>query len=229
MTPKIAATSDRDSGGIAVTVEVRWFFEGPCPAAVEQWFGQGRTPEPEEREDRYLVLPGVTAVGIKLRGGVGQDQVRLEVKAQHGQPERFRPVPGVLGLAAAWSKWTLVLEGDAISSGLEPPMPVRTTRKRRQVRRLAHDADVVREVPASASAESGCDLELAVVTLDGLPDEPWWSLAFEAFGSESRAWAALRTTVPHVFRTQGTPPVGSDEAFAAPSSMAYPAWIAARV
>lgn len=224
----IGAEMGSRQGGIAVTAEVRWFFHGPCPARIEQWFEQGRALTTETRDDSYVALRGVTSVGIKLRGRAAEDEVRLEVKARHGQPEPLRPAQGVVGLAAAWSKWTLVVNrSDAIASGLEPPIPLIITHKRRSLRHFVHDGRGVTEMPASTNVEVGCDAELSEVALAEYPDRPWWSLAFEAFGTKPEAWAALRATVPHFFGTSDAPPLGPGQAFEERSSKAYPAWLAA--
>lgn len=223
----IGAEMGSRRGGIAVTAEVRWFFHGPCPERVAHWFGQGHALTTETRDDRYVALAGVSSVGIKLRGRAAEDEVRLEVKAQHGQPEPLASGPGVVGLAAAWSKWTLTLDrSDAIASGLEPPIALITTHKRRSLRHFVHDGPRVVEIPASAQVEVGCDAELSEVALAEYPNRPWWSLAFEAFGTKPEAWAALRATVPHFFGTSDAPPLGPGEAFEERSSKAYPAWLA---
>lgn len=213
--------------GITVTAEVRWFFHGPCPAGVERWFGAGRTLEIETREDRYVVLPGVTSVGIKLRGHAAEDGSRLEVKARHGRPTPIRPAAGVAGLAAAWSKWALVLDRvDAITSGLEAPIPVLTTHKRRSLRRFTRQDAGIAEVAVDASIDIGCDVELSELTVAEHEDQRWWSLAFEAFGSKADAWSMLHAAVPHFFEVHSVPSTGTEEAFDERSSDAYPAWLA---
>src|SRR2546427_265985 len=57
------------------TAEVRWFFEGPVPDEIEQWFCRSNLAlKAAPREDHYLLFPAVLGLGLKLREG------RLEVK-----------------------------------------------------------------------------------------------------------------------------------------------------
>jgi len=226
MAPSVVDEMQADPIGITVTAEVRWFFHGPFPAGVERWFGAGRTLETETREDRYVVLPGVMSVGIKLRGHASKDGPRLEVKACHGRATPIRPAAGVAGLAAAWSKWALVLDRrDAITSGLEAPIPVLTTHKRRSLRRLTLRDAGIAEVAADASIDIGCDVELSELTVAEHEGQRWWSLAFEAFGSKPDAWNMLHAAVPHFFEAHSVPSTGTGEAFDERSSDAYPAWL----
>src|SRR3989442_14661424 len=58
------------------TAEVRWFFEGPVPDEIEQWFCRSNLAlKAAPREDHYLLFPAVLGLGLKMREG------RVEVKS----------------------------------------------------------------------------------------------------------------------------------------------------
>src|SRR4051794_26894853 len=58
-------------GGMAVSAEIRWFWEGAAAPALSRWFESGPFPPGgggEERADLYLREPS-REIGIKARGG----------------------------------------------------------------------------------------------------------------------------------------------------------------
>lgn len=207
------------------TAEVRWILDGPLPDAIRRWFNRDGVPAAETRDDRYVVLSGCETVGIKLRGGDGSGATQLDVKAMRGREREMRLAADVCGRAAAWSKWTLALaDADAIVSGLEPPTPTITTHKRRLMRRYALDAGPPREVPVGDSIDTGCDVELTSIAIDG-PGGPWWSLGLEAFGPPAQTWDALRALGEAWFEHRGAPPLDASLRLDLRSSCAYPAWL----
>lgn len=113
-----------DAGTAArlATVEARWFGVGPVPDALACWFeGGGDVIREPPRTDRYLRLPGVTAVGVKLRAG------RLEIKA------RREAEAGTVRWAAhptpreGWLKWSAPLA--TLAPDAVPPVDVAKTRR----------------------------------------------------------------------------------------------------
>jgi hypothetical protein len=83
-----------------MTCEIRWLLDGPVPEEVERWF-QGREPAtPAQREDRYLILPGVADMGIKHRDG------RLEIKGRIAKLGNHAIAPEIEGVAERWCKWS---------------------------------------------------------------------------------------------------------------------------
>ena len=89
------------------SAEMRWFFVGPAPEWVPEWFdaGEGRLPERLEklRTDSYLVFFGSSGVGVKLREAPGKGHLNFEIKALR------EPRPGILGKADARVKWSVEL------------------------------------------------------------------------------------------------------------------------
>lgn len=207
------------------TAEIRWILEGHRPPAVERWFGDGRTPTLEEREDTYIVLPGCETVGIKLRGGVAEQTAQLDVKARRGSEAVVRLGADVIGRAAAWTKWSLALaRADAIVAGLGPETPRLTVRKRRLLRRFTTGGDRFAEIAPDDEAPAGCDIELATITLGGLRGT-WWSIGLEAFGPVAAVQRTLRMAGPAWFERHGAPPTDGTQRLEVGSSIAYPAWL----
>ena len=86
------------------SAEVRWFFRGRPPAGVEEWFcGSKLCKEETARVDRYVLLPGSSEVGVKVRDGQ-----KFEVKARTKPPKPFALATGAsLGRQDEWVKWSL--------------------------------------------------------------------------------------------------------------------------
>ena len=79
------------------SAELRWFFEGDVPMAMDAWFREGASVEAEVRRDRYLVFPGCDSVGVKIRDVSERKGGRFEVKASIGTPEVVWLTPTVQG------------------------------------------------------------------------------------------------------------------------------------
>ena len=56
------------------SLEVRWILPGQLDRAVAGWFsGSQPGPEPESREDAYLLDPGLGGLSVKVRAGRALD------------------------------------------------------------------------------------------------------------------------------------------------------------
>ena len=55
---------------VLFSAELRWFFKGPPPAALDSWFRSGHIPPGggEIRRDEYLRDPKQQQLGVKKRG-----------------------------------------------------------------------------------------------------------------------------------------------------------------
>jgi hypothetical protein len=104
------------------TVEARWFGAGPVPEDVVAWFEAGGGVRPDRvRTDGYLRLPGVAAVGVKLRAG------RLEIKARREGPSAAVVWAGHASPLEAWLKWSAPLE--VLVDDPRPPLDVVKARR----------------------------------------------------------------------------------------------------
>jgi hypothetical protein len=78
------------------------------------------------------------------------------------------------------------------------------------------DGQTLVAMPTDHYPQRGCYVELAKVVAEGAD---WWSLALEAFGSESTLRQTLLLVAQHVF-ARGSPP-----ALEAEDSHSYPTWL----
>ena len=197
-----------------VTAEIRWFQPGRLPQEVWVWF-TGLGPEPveqPEREDRYMLLPELSHMGIKTREG------RLEIKRRTHILGDRRPGHEVEGRLEAWRKWALPLDwqgaagpptaGDWISVG-----------KRRWVTVFDVDAGHARPVDGDAVAEGACQVE--VCALSGTLGA-WWTVGLEAPGDpEGPAAEVVERTAARIFGPGAGSPLLS-----LAHSEGYPGWLA---
>ncbi len=211
------------------SAEIRWFFPGTPDAAVDAWVRQGGlAKDMPERTDRYLVLPGCTTVGIKIREG------RFEIKARTGSREAASYGPDVSGYRDSWVKWSRVVDGmDHLADQASDEERWAYVRKRRTLRLLSLEGGVPEDAePGKWLQGGGCQVErskLAVIVRSAQDEPPtdrdwqsatrWWSVSLEAFGEPGSELSNLDTAAAYVFRDG--PPV----ALAEQASMAYPRWL----
>ena len=95
--------------------------------------------------------------------------------------------------------------------------------KERRLRKVALTDDGMREVDGAAFPERGCGIELTAIRagIGNRTAEPWWSIAFEAFGTDPRLALADVERVAAAWFTE-PPPFELPESH----SLAYPEWLA---
>ena len=220
------------------TTEVRWFFPGTVPAEVWEWFRRGdHCVQQPDRTDAYLVLPGCSTAGIKLREG------RLETKMQTERPAAIDYPGGVSGYVDSWVKWSRSagLSREArtfLSAEGEEWVDVG---KRRAVRAFSLDGtgtgiegDPLEGQPVGigieevdcrgARPEHGCGLELTELVVLEPNESNWWTLGLEGFDEDGDPASCLDRVARHLFA--GSPPpvdVGLD------ASCSYAAWLGSGV
>lgn len=194
-----------------LSAELRWFWQGDCPSAIERWFFDGAKfpSRPEARLDRYLPQKGRRDIGIKARGTKEEAEIKALI-ATVADPSLGPVAPSF----EIWGKWDATL---AIDRAIE-------VRKRRFLR--VFDA-VGAEIPATTPlSRQACRVELTELHLTELhltgPDaigatKNWWTLGFEAVGALSQVGENLRIAVQRLCR-EGFSAAGGD-------FMAYPAWL----
>ena len=209
-----------------MSAEVRWFFEGPVPDAIEQWFGRSDSAcTASPREDHYVMFPASLGLNVKLREG------RLEVKSLVKVLGARTFSADVAGNVQVWEKWS---GGDAAVKEFErlrtstPDLWIAVT-KQRTLRKFSPDDGSIREVQAGeVFLQEGCNVELTRITAVG---SSYWSLAFEAYGDPSRVEASLLAVAEHVFSDSHRPRPSKKSAFSADpfsaaNSHSYPEWLA---
>ena len=199
-----------------ISGEIRWFFDGPLPSDVRAWFeSPGLGIREPQRTDHYLLLPGCTTTGVKLREG------RFEIKALTRSPIPASYANRVSGLKDGWIKWSRKVEDermlrDILVSDEDTWVSIE---KARYLRLFSLENGKTEELPPrSRMLAKGCQVELGSIELGS--DRQAWSLSFEAFGQADEVLGLLDPVV-ELF-AENTPPV----ALRQEQSMSYPVWLA---
>jgi len=198
------------------TAEVRWFFDGPVPSEIGQWFCRGdMLSSATPREDFYLRFPAPLGLNVKLREG------RLEIKSLLQTIGARRFAPDAAGTVQLWEKRTggdaAVTEFERLRTGA-PALWI-AVRKGRTLRKFTCNGEALAEVPAgTVFLAEGCNVELTHLTVEGMD---YWSLAFEAYGDPSQVEESLLRVAAHVL----SPPAGPPRPLPAGHSCSYPEWL----
>lgn len=197
------------------TAEVRWFYRGPIPQELLDWFRPDETPAADQppRTDRYLFLPDHDALGIKLRQG------RLELKQRQGRPDQAQLHEEVSGLLELWHKWSFPLAelpGD-LAAAVADSASWLAVEKQRYLRRyqLARSGQALL-APVGQVIGLGCEWELARVRYS---DHDWWTVAFEAFGDQTMLKAALLQFAAQFLDVDDPPALDVSHSYS------YPRWL----
>ena len=197
--------------------EARWFFPGPASDAAERWIAAGaHSTQEAERTDRYLVLPGCDAAGIKIRDG------KFEIKARTSHPEPIAWSQAIAGFRDSWVKWSRDLNdvGELAARPRDGETWVAVS-KQRWVRLFSLETgSPVESAPGGPWLAAGCMVEKSVVRV---ASNDYWSFCFEAFGEPDMLISHLDTMVRHVAAEAPALELPQD------ASMSYPAWLATLV
>jgi hypothetical protein len=160
------------------SAELRWFFNGPFPSGVREWFcGSDLCRLEKARTDHYLVFPGSNSVGVKVRDGK-----KFQVKARVSEPGPFSLPAGIaVGRLDSWVKWSYKdaeMSERLANLRFGDPLWVSVI-KERWLRKFQLDDRELTEVDADMRYDRGCTIELTDITVK---DSLWWTLAFESFG-----------------------------------------------
>ncbi len=195
------------------TSELRWFADGLPPRAVVDWFTcGGKVGTLEERCDTYQ-LHRLHDIGVKRRS-----RTTLEVKVRREIGGALTLAPGLTAPLEEWRKWSPTV-GDPMSPSADTPwIDIEKAVFTRTF--MLGDSEVVGPAPHVDDTLSGCDVEIAAVTVAGIDA---WSLAFEAFGPKMHRNRVVRAAWTMLVDSSGAPEqLGSYFAFVA----GYPEWLA---
>jgi hypothetical protein len=195
-----------------VTCEMRWLLEGPLPGKALRWFENDPQPiAPPPREDRYLVLPGVTDMGIKRREG------RIEIKGRIAVLGNHLIALGIEGAAERWCKWTY--DAASIAAGwFEGKDAIVVGKSRMQKHFLLEPGGLAQASAKRDLPRRGFSLELTRVRLPSSGGERW-SLGIEAAPDDATLLADLLRAIPGVLRDFPT-------SLPLSRSLSYPEWLA---
>lgn len=170
------------------SLEVRWIFAGPVPAAMAGWIG--RFPaQTTVLEDVYLVDPHLPGLSVKVR-----ERRALELKLYHGSPGTIE-VPGrARGRLEAWQKWSFPCDPADRGGGDLPGW--QAIRKKRRISWFSRPGEPAGARPAGPGGTPGCAVELAEFRTVG---EDWWTLGFEATGPVTAQRGQLEAAAALVF------------------------------
>ncbi|HZC68071.1 MAG TPA: hypothetical protein VE201_05575 [Nitrospirales bacterium] len=207
------------------TAEVRWFFEGPIPDEIEQWFCRSNLAlNAGPREDHYLLFPAALGLGLKLREG------RLEIKLLVESLGVRTFTADVAGTVQVWKKEAYgepaVKEFERLRTSA-PHLWI-AVRKERTLRKFSLDGTTIVEVPADKLfLRDGCNAELTKVTVDG---SAYWSFNFEAYGNLTKVEDHLQQVVVHILKDERRlrlfkTSAPSTDAFSDQHSYSYSEWL----
>lgn len=206
--------------GMFRSAEVRWFFEGEGNAAIEQRMLQSEMAVRQPaRLDDYLLLPGCTSTGVKIREG------RFEIKSRTSPPELQRYSERVTGYRDSWVKWSRDMPGSVdLPRRAQDDERWVAVEKRRVLRLFSLES--ARPVETAASGpmlSAGCQVEYSQIEVRAEGAQvpaSWWSFSLEAFGEPGTEPGNLDATASHIFDDQ------FEFSLPAEASMSYPAWLA---
>lgn len=201
------------------SAEIRWFLEGGAGAPVQRWFEASPLAREEDpRVDSYLVLPGCTTCGVKIRQG------HVEVKAEVTRPESVTYENGLTGRRVSWVKWSSGVAGAPILEERRGPERWVQVEKSRILRLFAVGETLSERSPAERIELPGCQVELAALRVLAAGDEwsragSWWSVCLEAFAAPQEVLA----TLDRVAGSALLQPLAGH--LPAAASMPYPEWL----
>jgi len=170
------------------SMEVRWIFAGPLPAAMAGWIG--RFPaQTTVLEDAYLVDPHLPGLSVKVR-----ERRALEVKAYHGSPGTIEVPRRARGRLEAWQKWSFPC--DPVGRGLGDRAGWQAIGKTRRISQFSQAGGPAAARAAGPGERPGCAVELAGFRTKG---EDWWTLGFEATGPAAALRGELEAAAALVF------------------------------
>ncbi len=200
------------------SLEMRWFYSGALPKSIAQWFGSeslgAYLSPPEEREDIYLLVPSCDYLGVKLRGKT------LEVKWRQAELGTMQFGNRWEGKAEKWLKWVCAdtmapVPADIVATGKW----VGVKKKRAQRLYQVSAPGSLMSVPVEAPIPQGCTVELTQLHING---SAWWTLGFEAFGSESCLTESLQTVATWTSKSYQAQKLKAED------SSAYPIWLGSK-
>lgn len=156
------------------TREIRWFLPHPLHS-VDSWFAEQGHPldEAQSRTDRYLLLPGIADLGLKLREG------SLEPKKRLGPGKRGTLGRTAEGVYESWIKWSFPLEAGYNQNTIRGSHWLEVKKIRTTVYvHLDHGRLCIS--PGTLEPDSGCQVEYSRILLNGTI---WYSYCLEWFGS----------------------------------------------
>lgn len=196
-----------------LSLEIRWFAEGPVPEEWKEWFAAGDDlPEPGVRTDHYL-LDTQEALNIKLREG------RVEVKQRLGTSRRYQLNDHCGGWQEEWVKWSFGLDEaeDYVHAAAADPASWLAVGKKRYLRTFTLDEmGRLREADPERRLPAGCGVELTALMVG---KHHWHTVGLEAFGEKNSRKRVFDAAARSLLTVREAPPLLLEQ------SLGYAAWI----
>lgn len=199
------------------TSEIRWFYQDTVPPTIESWFSVDVLSEScqtfEDREDWYLLIPGCEFLGVKLR------HQQLETKLRITELGILQLRNNIIGVAEKWMKSTC--EDAKLENLITPEVVakgqwVKVEKVRSQIRYLIADDRSLTPTSTEQNSQAGCNVELTQLIVN---HHPWWTLGFEASGTDDKLTSTLETVAKKVLQTF------PQQELSLVDSYAYPKWL----
>jgi hypothetical protein len=203
--------------------EIRWFFDGPLPGSVAEWFekalpGEVVQPPEDERADAYLATGRAKDddSGLKMRdvGAAPKFEFKWRTESMPFRADRMA------GLLEDWGKKSWKFAGreglqpvlDSIAGGLKMDWVTVTKRRRERRYELRHG-----ELhPASGRVSEGFKIELTPFKSAGAD---WWSLGIDVCSDRDDVTPGLAKLAELLIRDYPGPALDIEHSFG------YPAWV----
>lgn len=186
---------------MVASTEIRWFFTGRLPSAMEKWFQSMEAASESTRTDYYLRYADNTSLGVKLREG----QMQLKYKTEDIGPRKIDKAEGIVEAYEKWSfpadeqpEWELMMKDPKRWIAID---------KTRMMLKFEYTHGEISRVSQDKMIASGCGVELSSILIGH--NTPYWSLAFEAFGAG--AGGSLQATLDAVLGSGKCPEELSSE------------------
>ena len=203
------------------SAEIRWIFEGKIKENIKERFNNGTfKPKYEERDDQYLVLAGLDKIGIKLREKKLEFKPLVSSKIEINLPDKIN------GKVELWEKWSL----KDSEAGAFLHIPKNTDNenwikinKSRFLRKYSMDNGISEEVNPDYRPDEGCGVEITGLIIDKTI-ESYWTLGFEAFGSNENIVNILSEVINNFF-TEDTLISLNEQELCIDNSKSYPEFL----
>lgn len=187
-----------------ITLEVRWFENGPLPPNLRDWFGRLQDSPSRTWTDFYLPCAD-TSLNLKAREG------KIQIKRRLAGPSRYSLGPKVTGHVEEWIKWSFKQEENGNNpwrtnqTGLW--VPIQKTR-----RQHTFDADRQSELSDSLPATPPATVKLEI-TLLSVSDTSGWTLCLETEGPRETLRDTLLGAAEALLKTEVPTPLRADRSF----------------
>lgn len=163
------------------SIETRWFLKGNIPENILSVYQKppGSAIKQQTRTDYYLVGTNKNFPGIKWREG------RIEIKHKTKDFGKFQFAGEVTAYVDQWVKWSFKIDEaenyvPKIQSSKNQWIGIK---KERWLKFYEFKDGLFKAVQTTDNLANACAWELGKVAIDGW-NEKWWTIGFEAFGTE---------------------------------------------